>query len=230
MQLINSPDAASFPAVEKAIQSERLQRYMPAAKNDKALAFKYYLWNCKISEAFYLPLHFCEILCRNAIHNQLLYRLGNEWHNHSSFKNLLDPSYRRELEEAVTDEHSQHGDDMTPHHVVSALHFGFWEHVTTKRFQRLVWHYGIHDNFPGAHFSKKREDLRGLIESARRWRNRIAHHNAVFDKAPTRKYQDAMDLIRWSCPTTHKWVLSVSEVQEAINSRPVDPNDSQIEE
>ena len=168
MQLLNSPTPVQFQDIEKAVQSERLQRYMPAAQKDKELAFKYYIWNCQISEAFYIPLHFSEILCRNAIHKQLIFRLGTDWFKHTTFIGLLDPKYRTELSDAVHNETIQHGPNVTGNHIVSALRFGFWEHLTTKRFERLIWSKGIGHNFPGAHFSKKREDLRGLIESVSR--------------------------------------------------------------
>jgi hypothetical protein len=62
--------------------------------------------------------------------------------------------------------------------------------------------------------------LHGLIESVRRWRNRIAHHQAIFDKGPVRKHNDALELIRWVCGDTGGWVAGSSEVPKAIAMRP----------
>lgn len=227
MQLTNSPTAKQFQAIEKAIQSERLARYLPAAGKNKTLAFRYYLWNCALSESFYLPIHFSEVLCRNAIHRQLVFRLGEKWYEHTTFRNLLDPKFRSELDGAIADERAQHSSQMTNHHVVSALHFGFWEHLTTKRFERLIWHRGIGHNFPGAHFSKNRQDLHDLIESVRRWRNRIAHHNAIFDKSPSRKLQDTMDLIKWVCADTSAWLATVCTAQAVLNARPTEDEEKE---
>lgn len=220
MQLIAPEDEKELIAIELALQGQRLARYMPAAGHEKALAFKYYLWNCSIGQAFYISLHFAEILCRNAIHKALVFRLGEDWFNDRTFRSLLSGRYLAELDQAIADERQQHGGNMNAHHVVSALNFGFWEHLTTKRFKRLLWSRGILHNFPNAPMGKTHLDLRELIESVRRWRNRIAHHQAIFDKGPTRKHQDVLDLINWACRTTGVWVAANSHVPKTISERP----------
>lgn len=221
MQLINAPAQGQFPAIEKALQPERIARYMPAANNDKGDAFKFYLWNCSLGEAFYVSLHFSEIVCRNAIHSALLNRCGDDWFRRDTLVNLLNRRFQSELDTVITEEGAKRQGNITANHVVSALTFGFWEHLTTKRFQRLLWPYGIRHNFPHAPQGKNREDLHDLIESVRRWRNRIAHHEPIFDKGPTRKHQDAMELIRWACRDTAAWVQSVSRVPSVVNLRPI---------
>jgi len=220
MQLPNGPSGEKFPLVEKALQSERIVRYMPAAGREKAVAFKFYLWNCALCEAFFSSLHFSEITCRNAIHQALLGRGDLGWFENTTFKGILDDRFRKELLEAVRQERLQHGDKVSPHHVVSALTFGFWEHLATKRFERYLWAKGIHHAFPHAPKGKTYEDLHKLMESVRRWRNRIAHHRAIFDKGPMRKHQDALELIQWVCGDTATWVASISRVPIAIGLRP----------
>lgn len=184
------------------------------------LAIKFYLWNCALSEAFYIPLHFVEIMCRNAIHNALLYKLGENWFENQTLHNILDGKFSREVTIAVDDERTQHGTEMTAHHVASALTFGFWEHLTTKRFERLLWHRGIRHNFVDARPTADRQSLHDLIESVRRWRNRIAHHRAIFDKDPMRKYQDSLELMKWVCRDTAGWVSSMSRVPRTLAARP----------
>lgn len=220
MQLTNAPTARQFLAVEQALQTERLARYLPAAGMDKAAAMDLYLWNCAICEAFFVPLHFCEIVCRNAIHRALLFHLGQNWYDNATFRKVLNPRFLSDLDNALYDERKQHGTQMTAHHVASALMFGFWEHLATKRFNRMLWPKGIVHNFPGAHYSKGTTDLHDLIESARRWRNRIAHHRAIFDKDPMRKHHDILELIKWVCPDTAAWVAASSKVPVAIGLRP----------
>lgn len=51
----------------------------------------------------------------------------------------------------------------------------------------------------------------------------------LFDKGPTKHHADALDLIRWCCPTTAQWVTSVSRVAAIINERP-DPAQPPAEE
>ena len=193
---------------------------MATAGQDSKVAFKYYLWNCTLCESFHLSLHFAEVVSRNAFHNGLLNRLGDTWYNNNTFRNILDMRFLKELNEAMAQEAYQHGQFMTAHHIVSALNFGFWEHLATKRFERLLWAKGIWTMFPNAPAKKTYEDLHTLVESVRRWRNRIAHHRAIFDKKPMGKHDDALELIKWVCIETGQWAASVSTVPAAIALRP----------
>lgn len=220
MQLINLLDYDKIPIIESAINSNRLRRYMPAAGHEIHTAFQFYVWNCWLSEAFYISLHFAEILCRNAVQKSLAFKVGEEWFQHKTFINLLDGRFRSELAIAIADEQAAHGVRMTQHHVASALTFGFWEHLTTKRFDRLIWSRGISHNFLGAHFSTSRQALHDRIESVRRWRNRIAHHQAIFDKDPMKKHQEAIELIHWVCGVTGAWVSASSRVPAVLALRP----------
>src|SRR5690606_15670189 len=171
-------------------------------------AFQFYLWNSVLCEAFLLPLHFAEVVARNALHQALLARGDTQWFENKTFLQLLEKRFNSELKEAIVRERKQHGGNLTSHHIVSALTFGFWEHLATKRFERYLWAKGIHGAFPCAPDGSTYEDLHKLIESVRRWRNRIAHHRAIFDKRPMRKHQDTLTLIKWVCGDTGAWVAS----------------------
>jgi hypothetical protein len=124
------------------------------------------------------------------------------------------------LASILNEEKLQHGNGVTGHHVVSSSTFGFWEHFATKRFERLLWTKGIRSIFPNAPNDIRREDIQALIESVRRWRNRIAHHRAIFDKGPMRKHQDALELIKFVCADTYAWVTKASRVPMALQLRP----------
>jgi hypothetical protein len=193
---------------------------MPAAGKDRALAFKFYLWNCMLCESFHLPLHFAEIVCRNAFHEALTKRVNEYWYNDATFRTLLDRRFLDELNGALVQEGNQHGDAMTSNHVVSALTFGFWEHLCTKRFERYLWAKGVKNIFPNASNAVTQLHIHGQIETVRRWRNRIAHHRAIFDKGPMRKYTDTLTLIEWVCSDTRNWVASVSTIPQVIALRP----------
>lgn len=206
-------------AISSCASKVRLSRYAAAAQEDGVPEVATYLWNCALSEAFFLPLHFAEVTCRNAIHSALCFR-DPSWPYNKTFLNLLDPTHRAALDRAITDEKEQHGAAMTPDHIVSALSFGFWEHMTTKRFERFLWPRGFQKNFRHAPWQAKLEDLHQQIETVRRWRNRIAHHNAIFDKGPNAKMDATMELIRWSSPAAASWLSGSCRLNAVINARP----------
>lgn len=220
MQLPNGLSELQFRSIEKAMQAERLGRYMAASNKDKALAFEIYIWNCELSETFYFSLHFAEVVCRNAIHFALVSRFSHTWFEEQIFLRILDKKYADELANVIEKETRQHDKTFTAHHVVSALSFGFWEHLTAKRFERLLWAKGIHHCFPNAPKNASYQDLQKLIESVRRWRNRIAHYQAIFDKGPSRKHQDTLDLIKWVCVDSSVMVGHLSKVTKTLALRP----------
>jgi len=220
MQLVKAPEEPAFLAVEAAVHPQRLTRYMPAAGREPQAAFRFYLWNCLLCECFHFPLHFAEIVSRNALGNALARRSGEQWYLDATFRKVLDERFLAELDIALAKERRQQGLSMSHHHMVSALTFGFWEHLTTKRFERILWARGIQNVFASAPRSTTLQDVHDLMESVRRWRNRIAHHQAIFDKGPMRKHQDAMKLIGLACSDTAAWVAAHSKVPAAIALRP----------
>lgn len=201
------------------LSDQRLCRYAPAAADDGVAREDIYIWNCDLSEAFHFALHIAEISCRNSIHSALLYK-GDRWFENTTFLGLLNGERKQSLLGVINSEMRQHGDLMDAHHLTSSLPFGFWEHLTTKRFQRFLFPKGFQRNFQHAPANARLQDLQKLIESVRRWRNRIAHHNAIFDKKPSSKYQDILRLISWSSPELETWVAKRCKVNQTINARP----------
>lgn len=221
MQLTNAPTVEQFPHVLDAFQDERIERYLPAADKSLEDAFRLYLWNCALCEAFYVPLQVGEIVCRNAIHKRLLERWGDKWFEHPSLGSRLSMSGRDELDHVLMEERAQHGARFNAHHLVSGLSFGFWQHMLTKRYDRPLWDTGLRTSFPLLPRAMGRQEVHDRIESIRRWRNRIAHHKAIFDKAPSAKYQETLQFIRWVSDEVADWLASASKVTAAIDLRPL---------
>lgn len=221
MQLAIEPTAAQFPAVVAAMHDDRIDRYLPAAGQSREDAFKLFLWNCALCEAFYLPLHIAEVSVRNAIHQRLLERLGDQWYDQPVLRKLLADRLFKDLEKAVRQERARYGLLMTSHHLVSELSFGFWQHLLTKRFDRLLWPRGMTDVFPNLPLALGRNDVHNRVDIVRKWRNRIAHHKAIFDQAPTKRHQETLQMVRWVCHDVADWLTSASKVSMAISLRPV---------
>lgn len=221
MQLTNPPTAAQFPAILSTFHDDRVERYLPAASNSKEDSFRLYLWNCALCEAFYLPLHVAEVVCRNAIHKRLLVRLGANWYDNATFRRLLSDRQFDHLLNVIDDEKAQHGAGMTSHHLVSALMFGFWEHLLTKRFDRLLWSVGMQAAFPHLPAAMGRQEVHDRVEVIRRWRNRIAHHRAIFDKGPTAKSQEITQFVWWISSDVVDWLSANSKVALAVGLRPL---------
>lgn len=214
-------ETTDLQAIEQAITKQRLSRYLPAAGYDIQKAISIYLWNGKLCETFIVPLHVCEVVCRNSIQKTLRVRLKSPWYSQTTLHGLLDQKQLQALNSTIADEQHQHQARMNDDHIVSSLHFGFWDHLTTKRFDRLLWKNGIKHNFPNAYANNLTiRDVNARIQTVRQWRNRIAHHRAIFDKDPSRKFDETLELIRWSCADTADWVRKHSSFHEVLKSDP----------
>ena len=208
-------------AVELAITKQRPSRYCHNLDYNIEDAVNIYLWNCRLAEAFNFPLHMCEIIIRNSIQRSLRVRFANPWFEQDAFLSLLDRKHRDDLSRTVSEEREMHNIRMSDDHVVSSLSFGFWEHLTTKRFDRTLWLRGIKHSFPNAF--KVGLTIRAVnarIQTARQWRNRVAHHRTLFDREPDRKFEEIVALIGWICEDTALWVRENSTVLAVLHERP----------
>ncbi len=222
MQLPTNPADEQLKAIIRAVHDDRIDRFLPAAAGSREDAFSLYLWNCTLCEAFYLPMHFAEIIIRNAIHNQLINRHGEVWYENRAIIGNLDPRRETEFDELLKTERARHGNKLTCHHLVAELSFGFWQHLLTKRFQRVIWATEIRSAFPNLPNSMERQDVHDRVEMIRKWRNRIAHHKPIFDRQPSAKYQEILQLSHWVCHDVATWITSASKVSNAIGLRPID--------
>ena len=218
MQLINLPNPENLEIISQAIEPVRLARYDVNRTKNYEESMSYYLWNAELCRDFYHPLHFAEVLCRNRINFAIKLHFTAKWYDNGTFRGLISDRYLNELDDVLKDERDQHGSKVDSNHIVSALSFGFWGHMATKRFNRTLWKFGIHKTFKGATSNNSRDDLFKLIESVRRWRNRIAHHKAIFDKEPEQKFDDTSKLISWCCVDTAAWVNQNTDFYTTIKN------------
>jgi hypothetical protein len=184
------------------------------------MAIRFYVWNARICEAFYLPVQLAEVTLRNTLHSGLIARYGPDWDSRGAFLSTLPNRLRDELTGAISKERGVRGASLTKDHIVAALSFGFWANLLTRNHDHLLWKGGIHHAFPHAARHITRDKLHTLVEQLRRWRNLIAHHYAIFDKGPTAEYQNLLTLVGWADPHTEWFIAQLSNVSATINRRP----------
>lgn len=199
-------------------------RYLPAAGNDRHLALRIYVWNARLCEEFYIPSQIAEVCFRNVLSRGLTIRYGNNWHRTPSFVANLPRRLQDELAKVEADETAKHGAAMTADHMVSALSFGFWVHLTSATPVNLVWRGSLPRLFPNLPGNTDPRVIHTAVDNLRKFRNRIAHHNAIFDKGPVAEYKNIQDIISWVCADT-LWL--VKQLANPARTRvPDEPNPS----
>jgi hypothetical protein len=209
----------TLQAIEKALTTARIRRYMCEAGEDELHALRLYIWNSRLCEAFYLPIQFAEIVIRNAVHSALIFKFGLKWYENRSLLDVLSSNLRRELERVIAEERQQHG-DIDGNNITSSLSFGFWEDLMDKRFHHILWKGGTKHQFPNRPMNYRISQIRERVEKIRAWRNRIAHYSAIFDREPTRMHAEILETISWTCDYTAAFTRKISRVSKVVASKP----------
>jgi len=204
------------------ISSPRFATYLQAKNNNIEQALALYRWNLEVSAAFMGPLHLCEVAIRNGISDGIETIHGNNWPWSQGFVRSL-PSPRRGYSPKfdLQQTSSRHN---TSGQVISDIKFAFWGRILTRRFDRSLWEGEFFNVFPNA--SQKaglvvaRENCRNEVEKIRLLRNRIAHHEPIFNRNVQDELARILKLVEWRNPTAAIWLSNIETVSPLIGRKP----------
>ncbi|HEX5360225.1 MAG TPA: hypothetical protein VFW49_03940 [Fluviicoccus sp.] len=212
-------------AVRAALSPARLATYEVAAgvQGDGDLAaLELYAWNAEISSALLVPLHVCEVVIRNTVADALEPVYGARWPWSTTFeRSLPDPqqgySPRRDLQSARRSSSSTGK-------VIPELKFVFWQKMFTSRYDERIWDAQLRRVLPNMSQINSVAELRLEIykdlEQLRKLRNRIAHHEPVFNRNMADDYARIRRLVACRCKITADWLEETQRVVHVINSKP----------
>lgn len=125
---------------ERILSSRRMGRYLNAVGGDTRKAMTLYRHNLKLSQELFTIVSCFEVALRNAIDNQLVPRLGNDWlkdsiqpggifdsSNYSKTKRIISEAYHR-LTVQRRYSHSK---------LLAEMEFGVWKYMFSAPF--LSW-------------------------------------------------------------------------------------------
>jgi hypothetical protein len=199
-----------------------MARYLRATNGDHSQALTLYSWNAYLSAALFELLHYSEVLLRNSMHFHLAQAARSgpmpvPWYDQPW---LRQPEHKK-IEEAKARVALAH-EDVTEGRVVAELSFGFWCGLLSRNYDDPLWRIVLYRAFP---FSDgRRVTVVHAVEHCRLLRNRIAHHEPVYDRDHADDQADALAIVGWISPQAQTWVSSRSHVPEALTARPVCPN------
>ncbi|ARQ69314.1 hypothetical protein [Streptomyces marincola] len=167
----------------RAFSPARLGPYLRATGGEAAAAVRLYWWNVEASAALYGPLHCMEIALRNALHRELTAFFGRpDWWTVAP----LNESSMRQVAASRAKCRGEPGGRRGPiphDSVVAGLNLGFWVALLSKggrggAYDRRLWVPTLHKAFP--YYSGRRDELHGVLDSLRKLRNRIMHHDSIY--------------------------------------------------
>ena len=220
--------STAFTQISTVLKPERLQRYLrrEGGNTDLQRAFRLYLWNIQLCQAFYPLIHTAEVCIRNGIQTALDAHYGRtDWYNFAGFTTLLSANISTEMQGAISKVRRDHGAAMTPNHVVAELPFAFWSHVLTRNFQNVgIWPQKLRIAFPNITPGLQADRIQYRVGILRDFRNRLAHHQAIYDSSLENIKSTVLEVIGWCSPHLRIMLEEVEEFKSiitCINGRPI---------
>ncbi|HEX6153870.1 MAG TPA: hypothetical protein VFZ19_10150 [Solirubrobacterales bacterium] len=202
--------------------SSRFQTYLEAVEGHHENAVALYNWNARISAAFLEVLCHLEVLVRNAVDRQF------EATDPATSLSIIDsdvwlcdpavltPESRERVNEAIARllrERKRPSRDR----VVASLSFGFWKSLFGSVYEEL-WRTTLFAAFP--HGSGRRREVANLTGPILHFRNRIAHHEAIFSSDLEERHRQILRLAGIIDPEAERYIATLSRVETLLPEMP----------
>lgn len=212
-------------AIEQVLSPSRFSTYRNAVITAKGsdcprTALDLYEWNADLSGQLLFPLHIYEVVLRNTISDAISQRYGPDWPINTVFQNSLPNKEKAALLSLIT---PYQGLGKT----LPELKLYWFESMLTRRHDGRIWKPYIHSVFPNAGgdavitAATLRSQLNTQCRTIRKLRNRIAHHEPIFNQpmlANILPYIQAA--VGFRCATTLFWLNKREQVSPLL-LRPV---------
>lgn len=204
------------------LTEERFQAFEEAVEGSHERAVALYNWNAEVSAAFMEVLYHLEVLLRNAVDRQfpataqektLSIVWSDVW---LCSPVVLSVETRERVNEAIC-RLERRGKTPTRGRVIASLSLGFWAALFGKTYEHL-WRSNLAGAFPNG--TGKRNEVSGLVAPLLHFRNRIAHHEAIFSDDLTKQYGRHVELARLIDPEAASYISTLSRVEKLLLEKP----------
>ena len=214
-----------IPALRRAFSEERLTKYKaaycgPADASGDYCGYGLYIWNSKLAAACFTSIHVMEVVLRNAIAEACEAKYGANWMYLPSFHTSLKQGSYDELYD-LTDGFST---SLPIGKLIPELTFFFWQGLlATKQYDRL-WKGRLFHIFPSAtrlpHEKDSLKKLHDAVEHVRLFRNRIAHHEPIFNRNIGSDMNFVNTVVKARSHFVSGWLAEFDEVPTILASKP----------
>lgn len=209
--------------LESLISVARYAKYRAAARGDHAKASRLYIWNARLSAAYWPAIAMVEVAIRNALNVQLCKKIGCTpeigWHVDALSDRPRIHLYSRELDKlnkSLTSFDRKHDQlsgprriEPTGDDVVGGTSLGLWVALCGEgapkvdfryNYHRNLWRPALHKAFPGyegPRIQDKPGPIRDALREFERLRNRIAHHEPIYMFKHAYQLSNLLRLASW---------------------------------
>lgn len=206
-------------AILRTLSTDRFSTYLVASGHDQQRAFKMYIWNAQVGEAFHTAIQAVEVALRNSINYGIIRKYNTDWWRNSDLSTILDEERTGDLSEVLR-RISNRGLTLCNGQVVAGLSFGFWVGMLQRRYNPPIWSQHFRHAFPHLPGGIARDDILEKARTVAKLRNRISHHEPLVKRDISADYKNVMDLLTWLCPTKVRWIREHSRVPDVLRRKP----------
>lgn len=236
--------AAMESSLQRSISAPRMSRYLRQTGHDFTRAMDLYLWNSRLSKSLQFPLQVAEVTLRNAVHEHLqMLGMPSEWAfdvpsmqklnaKNAEIVRSINKSIERLLQSKMKPAQYDLNVRNANHQfipsfeiigtddVIAKLPFETWMHMFDYQFEN-DWNITLRRVFPNIAPTTFRKGLFNQIGQIKTLRNRIAHHEPIFDLAnlPT-LVGEINNLISIRCKDTEAWTKTHTTFMSIWHQRP----------
>jgi len=182
-----------------------------------------YLWNLRLASAYSEALHWVEVGLRNALSSQ--WQLLRDTRVPSGYwfdlkLRWFSPWYQPEAERLVRKAVARAGvrqQGAAPGKVVAELTFGFWTRMLSRHYEASLWTPAFRHAFPAG---VSRQEVAERFTALHRLRNRVAHHEPLFDGAHLRHWLTVIQVLDWLEPQALSAVMPTLQFDSVIAECP----------
>lgn len=190
--------------VEQTLSKPRLLPYLKIMNGDLAGALSLYVINVRASAELFEWLALLEICLRNALVKALR---GKDSNNVGDlfivhWQDLTTES--RDAYNKATKRLSDREKPVSFDMIISELPFGFWRYLLSATYESTLWTSHLRHAFPSLK-PRKRALVYVPIERLVYLRNRIAHHEPIFNRHLGQDLAQIQQIIGWISPEALAW-------------------------
>lgn len=191
------PGQSLYAALLPSVSRQRLDAYRQKGDSDLDL-LALYNWNLCLAEALYPTLQSLEITFRNHLNDALVQKFGEYWMWNDP--PLSRPDDVEQIKKAEANLLSNRKSVNTPR-MVAELTFGFWTRLLDRRYERVLWPHLLRSVFPNIPAPLRRRDhISAHFEEIRRLRNRVSHHEPIWQRNLLDDHKKITEAISWMSP------------------------------
>lgn len=208
------------PIIRALLSTPCFAPYLAACSSNDTAALALYRWNGQIAAAFFESLGHLEVMLRNTMDARLVMRQshigsGAEWYDDPA----VPLSQRARTDIRLARQRAQRREAATPRgKIIAELGFGFWRYLLARQYRASLWP-DLAGAFPHAP-TRSLTAVEDPVQRLHKLRNRIAHHEPVWQLPLEDRRDDLTKVLRYIDPVASDWVTAGCRIDKILLRHP----------